>query len=156
MEKLNALKRWDPFKEMQETQNRLARFFELPSARVPNGDKESMTIPEWAPSVEITEDDKEYLVKADLPEVKKEKITIENGVLTITPRGGPAIGRNRPARASSRQEPLQAKHLAWPQSFRTLLINSVRTAKKLLVSGENMTPTLRNRATSARNAVNGK
>ena len=83
---MNALTRWDPFKEMEETQNRLARFFGLTPARLPNGDRESMTITEWAPSVDIIEDDKEWLVKADLPEVKKEdvKVTVENGVLTIT------------------------------------------------------------------------
>ncbi len=45
-----------------------------------------MTVAARTPSVDITEDEKEYLVKADLPEVKKEdvKITVENGVLTIT------------------------------------------------------------------------
>jgi len=82
---MNALTRWDPFKEMEETQNRLARIFGLTPARLPNGDKESMTIAEWAPSVDIIEDDKEWLVKADLPDVKKEdvKVTVENGVLTI-------------------------------------------------------------------------
>ena len=31
-----------------------------------------MTTTEWAPSVDIIEDDKEFVVKADLPEVKKE------------------------------------------------------------------------------------
>jgi len=83
---MNAVTRWDPFKEMEESQNRLARIFGLTPARLPNGGKESMTITEWAPSVDISEDDKEYLVKADLPEVKKEdvKVTVENGVLTIT------------------------------------------------------------------------
>ena len=83
---MNALTRWDPFKEMEETQNRLARIFGLKPARLPNGDKESMTITEWAPSVDISEDAKEWLVKADLPEVKKEdvKVSVENGLLTIT------------------------------------------------------------------------
>jgi HSP20 family protein len=83
---MNALTRWDPFKEMDEAHNRLARFFGLAPARVPNGSKESMTTAEWAPSVDISEDEKEWLVKTDLPEVKKEdvKITVENGVLTIT------------------------------------------------------------------------
>ena len=83
---MNALTRWDPFKEMEETQNRLARFLGLTPARLPNSDKESMTITQWAPSVDIIEDDKEWLVKADLPEVKKEdvKVTVEGGVLTIT------------------------------------------------------------------------
>ena len=83
---MNALTRWDPFKEMEETQNRLARFLGLTPARLPNSDKESMTITQWAPSVDIMEDDKEWLLKADLPEVKKDdvKVTVENGVLTIT------------------------------------------------------------------------
>jgi HSP20 family protein len=35
---------------------------------------------------DITEDDKEYLIKAELPEMRKEdvKVTAENGVLTIS------------------------------------------------------------------------
>ena len=83
---MNTLIRWDAFKEMEDAQNRLARFFGLAPARVTNGDKEAMTVTEWAPSVDIVEDEKEYVVKADLPEVKKEdvKVTVENGVLTIT------------------------------------------------------------------------
>ena len=45
-----------------------------------------MTVSQWAPLVDIAEDDKEYLIKVELPEVKKEdvKVTVENGVLTIT------------------------------------------------------------------------
>ena len=45
-----------------------------------------MTATSWAPSVDVTEDNKEWLMKIDLPEVKKEdvKVTVENGVLTIT------------------------------------------------------------------------
>jgi HSP20 family protein len=82
---MNALTRWDPFKEMEDLQSRFAKLFGLTPARTGNGGKELMTVTEWAPSVDITEDDKEYLVKADLPEVKKEdvKVTVENGVLTI-------------------------------------------------------------------------
>lgn len=40
---------------------------------------------QWSPAVDIVEDDKEFLVKAELPEVKKENVhvTVENGVLTI-------------------------------------------------------------------------
>ena len=35
--------------------------------------------------MDITEDDKEYIIKAELPEMKKEdvKVTVENGLLTI-------------------------------------------------------------------------
>jgi HSP20 family protein len=83
---MNALTRWDPFKDMEETHNRLAKIFGLSQPRFGNSGQELMTIAEWAPSVDIIEDEKEWLVKADLPEVKKEdvKVTVENGVLTIT------------------------------------------------------------------------
>ena len=44
-----------------------------------------MTVAQWSPLVDIAEDDQEYLIKAELPEVKKEdvKVTVENGTLTI-------------------------------------------------------------------------
>jgi HSP20 family protein len=83
---MNALTRWDPFKEMEDLQSRFATLCGLTPARPGNGGQELMTITEWTPSVDIIEDEKEWLVKADLPEVKKEdvKVTVENGVLTIT------------------------------------------------------------------------
>ena len=78
--------RWNPFKDIEDTQTRLARAFGISPFRGANGGKEAMAVTEWAPSVDIIEDDKEWLVKADLPEVNKEdvKVTVENGVLTIT------------------------------------------------------------------------
>lgn len=41
---------------------------------------------EWAPAVDIAEDDKSYIIKAELPEVEKDKVkvTMERSVLTIT------------------------------------------------------------------------
>ena len=77
--------RWEPFKEMEDLQRQMTRLFGLPPVRA-NGEKEFMTVSQWSPSVDVIEDDKEWLVKADLPEVKKEdvKVTVENGVLTIT------------------------------------------------------------------------
>jgi HSP20 family protein len=83
---MNALTRWDPFKEMEDVQSRLSKIFGLTPARAANGGKELMTVAEWAPSVDISEDGKEWLVKTDLPEVKKEdvKVAVEDGVLTIT------------------------------------------------------------------------
>ena len=83
---MNALTRWNPFKEMEEAQGRLADLFGFGPSRHGNGEKETITVPQWAPSVDISEDAAEWLVKADLPEVKKEdvKVTVENGALTIT------------------------------------------------------------------------
>ena len=83
---MNALIRWDPFREMDDLHNRLTKFFGLALARGTTGGQELMTVAEWATSVDISEDDKEWLLKADLPEVKKEdvKVSVENGVLTVT------------------------------------------------------------------------
>jgi HSP20 family protein len=49
-----------------------------------NGD--ALKLNTWSPDVDIIEDDHEFLVKADLPEMKKEdvKVVVENGMLNIT------------------------------------------------------------------------
>jgi HSP20 family protein len=76
------LTRWDPVKELESFRNRLDSFF----GRTPaNREEDWFTMGEWAPAVDITEDDKEYLIKAELPEVKKEdvNVTVENGILLI-------------------------------------------------------------------------
>jgi len=53
--------------------------------RTPEGQEEPLRVADWAPLVYISEDAKEYLIKAELPEVKREdvKITMEDGTLTI-------------------------------------------------------------------------
>lgn len=81
---MNTLTRWDPFKEMHEFQNRLSNLFGHTMKRG-DGEEESFTATEWAPLVDIIEDDKEYLVKAELPEVRKEDVhvAVEKGTLTI-------------------------------------------------------------------------
>ena len=82
---MNTLTRWEPFREMEDLQNRLSTFFTRAPMRRGNG-KESITLPEWTPLADITEDDREYVIKAELPELRKEdvKVTVENGVLTIS------------------------------------------------------------------------
>ena len=87
---MKSLEVWNPFRELDEVQNRLSTFFggfpefgRFPKRLFGNGD---VALPDWSPLVDISEDDKEYLVKADLPEMKKEdvKVTVENGVLSIS------------------------------------------------------------------------
>ena len=71
---------------MDDVQHRLANFFDFAAARAAVGGQELMTLAKWAPPVDITEDNKEWLLKTDLPDVKKEdvKLTVENGLLTVT------------------------------------------------------------------------
>ena len=83
---MNMLTRWDPFREMDDLQKRVNSIFGLTPQRPPNGKEETMTVAQWLPLVDITEDGHEYLIKAELPEVRKEdvKVTVESGVLTIS------------------------------------------------------------------------
>lgn len=84
---MNSITKWNPFKEMEELENRLSSLFNWTPARHNGGDREErLTVAQWAPLVDITEDANEYVIKAELPEVQKEDLhlTVENGVLTIT------------------------------------------------------------------------
>jgi HSP20 family protein len=51
-----------------------------------NGGKEALRVAQWSPLVDITEDEKEYLIKAELPDMKKEdvRLTVENDVVAIS------------------------------------------------------------------------
>jgi HSP20 family protein len=73
-------------REFEELQNRLATLFGRAPVRTASAKEEALTVPEWAPLVDILEHDKEYLIKAELPEVKNDdiKVTVQDDVLTIT------------------------------------------------------------------------
>jgi HSP20 family protein len=79
-----ALVRWDPFRELEEVSDRLNRMFARPAVSGTNG-KETMIVADWTPSVDISETEGEYQIKAEIPDVRKEdvKVTVEDGVLTI-------------------------------------------------------------------------
>ena len=74
------LTRWNPFVELDEIQNRLNRLFVDRGAKTP-GD----AFADFMPAVDIQETDNEFIVKADLPDVKKEdvKVHLQDGVLAI-------------------------------------------------------------------------
>jgi len=78
--------RWDPFKELEDLSNRLSSVFGRSPIRLEGDREENLTVTEWAPSVDISEDEKEYVIKAELPEIKREdvKVKVENGVLTLS------------------------------------------------------------------------
>jgi HSP20 family protein len=75
--------RWDPFRELDGIHARLSRMLDERPLR--GFDTDTLSFGEWVPAVDIQETDNEYLVKADLPEVKKEdvKVEYEDGVLTV-------------------------------------------------------------------------
>jgi HSP20 family protein len=75
---------WDPFRDFGNLENRLEKLLNL--APLTGGERESMSATQWTPPVDISEDNKEYLIKAELPELKREevKVSLENHELTIS------------------------------------------------------------------------
>lgn len=76
---------WDPFRELDELSSRFNRLFSLTPWQRGDGEKEALAITDWQPSCDISETDKEYRIRAELPNVKKDDVhvTLEAGVLTI-------------------------------------------------------------------------
>ena len=75
--------KWEPFRDVDDM---FDRFFADTMRRWPrtaSSDERQMYA--WAPAADVSETDKEYLIKAELPEVRKDDldITVQDGVLTL-------------------------------------------------------------------------
>ena len=78
------LTKWDPLSELEALSGRLNRIFGRPALPGATG-YDMLKMADWTPSVDVSETDKEFVIKAEIPGVKKEdvKVTIEHGMLTI-------------------------------------------------------------------------
>jgi HSP20 family protein len=82
---MNALKHWDAWKDMEAFQHGLDSGLRPSPSRHAAAQEVLPAATAWSPLVDISEDDQQYLIKAELPEVNKEdvKVTAEAGALTI-------------------------------------------------------------------------
>lgn len=74
---------WSPFREFEDL---FSRYNRLGGARLLPGDgKQGQATADWRPAADISETGKEYLIKAELPAVKKEDVdvSVHDGVITI-------------------------------------------------------------------------
>ena len=78
-----TLVNWNPFREFDDVFDRYNQLFNrsLPAA----GKGEAANVAQWRPAANISETDKEYLIKAEFPEVDKKdvEVTVHDGVITI-------------------------------------------------------------------------
>ena len=87
---MNTLLTWNRLRELDEAQNRFNQFLGgFPNRmgnRMGNDEAHSLTVADWSPEVDISEDDHGYLLKADLPEMKKDdvRVTVEDGILCVS------------------------------------------------------------------------
>jgi HSP20 family protein len=78
--------RWNPLREMEQMRNRLAHLWNWDPLRSNGGKGENLIVAEWSPRVDIVEDEKEIIVKAELPDLKREdvEVTVDEGVFTLS------------------------------------------------------------------------
>lgn len=78
------LVKWNPFTELEDVSRRLNSIFGRTPARTESA-QDMLALADWTPSVDISETDTAYLIKAEIPEVKKQdvKVTLQDGMLTI-------------------------------------------------------------------------
>jgi HSP20 family protein len=74
---------WEPFRDIDDV---FDRFFADTLRRRARPASQAQTGYDWAPVADVTESDGEYLIKAELPEVRKEdlSLTVQDGVLTLS------------------------------------------------------------------------
>jgi HSP20 family protein len=74
--------KWEPFRDVDDV---FDRFFAESMRRWPRAAAAAQPPREWAPAADVSETDGEYLIKAELPEVRKEDVslTVQDGVLTL-------------------------------------------------------------------------
>jgi len=79
-----SLVRWEPFSGADEIFNRMgpSLFGRWPRVSLPAN---AETRFEWSPSTDVSETEKEYLIRTELPAVKKEdvRVTVDQGTITI-------------------------------------------------------------------------
>jgi HSP20 family protein len=77
---------FDPFKDMRDLQTRFTSLFNRVPVKGENAKEESLALAQWMPAVDIAEDDKEYMIKAELPDVRREDVhvMVQDGVLSLT------------------------------------------------------------------------
>ena len=90
---MNAIMPWNPLRELDSFGQRLNRLMERfprdfqPAYSLFTPSQESEDTPgKWNPAADISETDKAYRVKVDMPEVQEKdlKVTMKNGILEIT------------------------------------------------------------------------
>jgi HSP20 family protein len=94
---MNVMAKWNPMQELDDFSSRLSTLFGADQAQKRDENGWFMKA-KWAPLINISEDEQEYLIKADLPGVEKDqvKVTVENGLLLITgERTGEAEDKNK-------------------------------------------------------------
>ena len=81
---MKLLTHWNPIRDLHEI-NRVFNALQRPASGE-GQQRQATATPDWVPVVDVLEDEKEYVIKAELPEVVKEdvRVVVDKGRLTIS------------------------------------------------------------------------
>ncbi|MBW2606820.1 MAG: Hsp20/alpha crystallin family protein [Deltaproteobacteria bacterium] len=76
--------KWDPFRNVAALQDRINRIFDESFSRTADLE-DDISMSAWKPSVDIYETDEAIILKAELPGIKKEDVSVEvkDNILTL-------------------------------------------------------------------------
>lgn len=79
---MNMLTKWNPLSELSDVQSRLSSLF----GRLNMNGNGDYGFTDWSPLIDVSENEKEFVIRAEITDVKKEdvKVSVENGMLRIT------------------------------------------------------------------------
>ena len=73
--------KWDPWREIEDMFDRYTKSIGWPRG----GSQDVVATGDWSPRVDIIENETAFLIKVEVPDVKKEdvKVSVDNGVLSM-------------------------------------------------------------------------
>ena len=80
-----SLARWDPFRELQNIENEMYRLFRRQATK-PSGPEEALATSQFAPPVDVYEDDSKLSIKMDVPGIDAKDLNIrtDGNLLTVS------------------------------------------------------------------------
>ena len=80
---MTVIARWDPFREFSTLQDRMNRLFR--ESYGPEGRDEALTTSQFAPPVDVYEDEHNVVLKVEVPGIDEKDIDVrvENNILTV-------------------------------------------------------------------------
>ncbi|WP_035608028.1 Hsp20/alpha crystallin family protein [Haloferula sp. BvORR071] len=73
---MNALIRWDPFRELADVHGRLSSILGRSPQNGTSNQGETPASPDWSPVVDIAENDGGYLLKVEIPGVREDAVSV--------------------------------------------------------------------------------
>ncbi len=69
---------WDPFRDFERMRRHMNNIFDMSLSGYPQEEA-------WGPAIDLYEKDKKFVIKAEIPGIKKEdlELSVEDGMLTI-------------------------------------------------------------------------